>query len=263
MGFVYLITCTITNKVYVGQTINSLRARLTSHKSSARYHRRYLAGEVDAPHNKRGTCSKLYRAMNKHGEDNFYIEILETVPDNDRKMLDQIETDFIEEFNSVKDGYNLKSGGDSSSHSDETKALMKIKNAEHMKTTFRQFRKHDEINDLPMYCIYLRRENSVGVAINKHPLCIRKEFTTKKYNTMEGAKIALLEYLATLEATGVATAKYAKKDADLPKGIRKIKNSYFVDKKRDGRIYRKAFSGFTDEVNKQNAIEYLEQILAQ
>ncbi len=261
MGLVYLIRCKINNKVYIGQTINSLRSRWNGHTSSARYHKDYLNGDKEAPHNKHGTCSKLYRAMNKHGIENFSIEILEEEYNDDSDLLNMMEEQYITEFNSVAEGYNLKAGGNSSKHSDETKALLKIKNSENMKTTFKQFRKHDIIADLPMYCIYIKKAKTEGVAINKHPLCARKEFTISKYNTMQDAKIALMEYLNALEASGVEKEKFIKKDIDLPKGVRKIKNSYFVDKTVKGQTFRKAFSGQTDEENKNNAINYINMLI--
>lgn len=261
MGYIYLIRCTVpgNKKVYVGQTIGTVPARFNGHKSAARYNQKYLDGDVEASHNKRGMCSKLYRAVNKYGEDNFTIEILEECDDS---MLDELETMFIEEFDSVANGYNLKSGGNSSKHSEETKALLKIKNAENMKTTFKQFRKHDELDDLPMYCIYIKKPKTTGVAIYKHPLLpSRKEFTVNKYGTMENAKQALKDFLIDLEAKGVTETKITKRDADLPKGIRKIKNSYFVDKTVKGTTYRKSFSGLTDEENKQNAIAYVNSLI--
>lgn len=260
MGLVYIITCSKTNKVYIGQTTDPLRVRWNSHKSSARYNKRYLDGEKDAPHSKRGMCSKLYRAMNKHGIENFEIEVIEDGIE-DRKKLDDIEKYYIADFDSVENGYNLKSGGDSSNHSEETKALLKVINAENMQTTFTQFRKHDILDDLPIHCIHIKKPNTEGVAINKHPLCDHKQFTVRKYKTMDNAKAALKDYLANLEATGIPKAKQLKKDPTLPKGVNKIKNSYFVDKTVKGKSYRRSFSDLTDAENKEAAIAYVNSLL--
>ncbi len=260
MGLIYMILCAVTNKVYIGQTTDPLRVRWNTHKSAARYNKEYLAGNKEAPHSKRGMCSKLYRAMNKHGIENFQISVLEDDID-EKDLLNETERQFIEEFDSVNNGYNLKSGGDSSNHSEETKAQLKIINAENMKTTFKQFRKYDILNDLPIYCIYVKKAKTEGVAINKHPLCSRKEFTVSKYGNMENAKRALLQYLAELEANGLAKERLVKKDANLPKGIRKIKNAYFVDKTVKGKTYRKSFSDLTDDENKQAAIAYVNSLI--
>lgn len=263
MGFIYLITCIINNKKYVGQTTLTVQKRWNCHKSSAIFNKRYLDGDALSPHSKRGMCSKLYRAMNKYGHDNFIIQELLELDDS---MLDMLECGFIWLYDSVIAGYNLKSGGDRSCHSDETKLLLKYKNSEHMKTTYVKFRKHEEINDLPMYCIYIhkkdRSHDTAGVAIYKHPKCpTRKEFTEFKYGTMEDAKLALLDYLEKLENNTIPVEKSTKKGNSLPKGVRKIKKGYFVDKTINGRTYQKAFSKCeTDDENKKNAIDYLESL---
>jgi hypothetical protein len=256
-----MISCSLTDKVYIGQTTDTLRIRWNSHKSEARRYGKYLDGDKSRPFNKRGTCSKLYRAMHKYAIKNFRMILVEEEYDNDLEMLDVMEMQHIEEFDSVINGYNLKSGGNNSRHSDETKALLRVINAENMKTTFTQFRKHKILDDLPIHCIYIKKPRSEGLAINKHPLCSRKEFMINKYGTMENTKMALLEYLVQLETIGLKKPRLIKKDLDLPKGMRKIKNSYFIDKTINGNTYRKAFSGKSDQENKINAIAYLKALI--
>lgn len=77
---------------------------------------------------------------------------------------------------------------------------------------------------------------------------------------MDAAKEALIIYLRELEQSGIAKERTAKRDPTLPKGINKIKNSYFVDKTIKGVTYRKSFSGQSDEENKNNAIAYLQDL---
>lgn len=257
MGFIYIIKCTKNDRVYIGQTTNSIRMRWNAHKSSAIYNKKYLEGVADAPRSKRGMCSKLYRAMNCHGIENFYIEVLEEADDD---LLDALEKQYIEEFNSISDGYNLKTGGDRSNHSKETIELLKIKNSNNMKRTYIKFRKHKEIDGLPMYCIYINKPQTYGVAINKHPLCNHKQFTVRKYGNIECAKQALLDYLVWLELYGIPKTSKTKRDPTLPRGVNKIKNSYFVDKTIKGITYRKSFSGLSNEENKNNAITYLNSL---
>lgn len=259
MGYIYKITCDVNGKVYVGQTTGTVQDRWKQHKRDAKYNKAYLEGNITAPRSKRGTCSKLYCAINKHGPDNFRIEV---IAEADELLLDSIETEEIAKHNSVALGYNLKAGGNRSSHSEETKAKMKEINSTNMQTTFVQFRKHGELlKDLPIHCIHIRKRDIEGVAIHKHPLCSHKEFMVNKHGTIDGAKQALLEHLAHLEATGVPAAKFVKKDTDLPKGIRRVKNSYFVDKTINGKTHRKSFSKLSDDENKQNAIDFLNSLL--
>lgn len=91
---IYRIQNTITGKSYVGQTKKSLTERFDRHKKAARSKvNRYL-----------------YDSMNKHGYENFYIEILEEVSNgidiNEREIF------WISKLNTLyPNGYNMTSGG--------------------------------------------------------------------------------------------------------------------------------------------------------
>lgn len=91
MGFIYKITNTVNDKVYVGQTIHPLRYRFKRHF--------YDAQKSD---------TKIYRAMKKHGFENFSISLIEEVDDD---LLDEREIYWIEKFDSYKHGYNSTIGG--------------------------------------------------------------------------------------------------------------------------------------------------------
>lgn len=258
MGCIYIIRCLVNNKVYIGQTILGAQKRWNAHKSAARYNKQYLDGDKAAPRSKRGMCSKLYRAINKHGVNMFEMNILDECGD-DRDTLDTLETAYIKEYDSVTSGYNLKYGGDSSNHSQETRDRLKIINAENMKRTYVQFRKHKELDDLPMYCIYLTRPNTVSVAINRHPLCVRKEFSVHTYGSIDAAKIALREYLDKLEASGIPALP--NNNPDLPRGVTRKGSRYIVNKCIAGQKHLKSFSSGTDDENKRDAIAYVEQLI--
>lgn len=90
---VYKITNTINGKVYVGQTRQKLNVRFRQHGY------------------KTSNCSLIYRAIVKHGTQAFKIEQIHTA--NSQSELDQKESYFINEFNSLSpNGYNLTSGGE-------------------------------------------------------------------------------------------------------------------------------------------------------
>ena len=58
MGYIYKITNTINNKIYIGQTSKTIEERFKAHISKAKQHiNRYL-----------------YDAMNHYGYENFIIE---------------------------------------------------------------------------------------------------------------------------------------------------------------------------------------------
>ena len=92
-GLIYVIRNTINDKVYVGQTTQTINIRFTNHKMASRT----------------GEDTKFYRAMRKYGEENFYPELLEQVEIED---LNDRERYWIKYYNSYYNGYNSTLGGD-------------------------------------------------------------------------------------------------------------------------------------------------------
>ena len=92
-GSIYIIRNTINDKVYIGQTTQTINIRFTNHKMA----------------NRTGEDTKFYRAMRKHGEDNFYPELLEEV---EIKDLNDRERYWIKYYDSYYNGYNSTLGGD-------------------------------------------------------------------------------------------------------------------------------------------------------
>lgn len=95
---IYCHTNTITGKKYIGQTHN--------------YKKRCV------PSNYKG-CVKFYHAIQKYGWENFTHEILE-----DKLTLEEAnkkEEYYIKFYNTIEDGYNLKSGGLNNKLSEESR----------------------------------------------------------------------------------------------------------------------------------------------
>jgi group I intron endonuclease len=66
---------------------------------------------------------KLYAAILKYGIDDFEMTVLErTCPS--QIMLDRVESEWIKKYNSIENGYNIKSGGSRGKHSKESKEKM-------------------------------------------------------------------------------------------------------------------------------------------
>jgi group I intron endonuclease len=84
---VYKITNLINGKVYIGQTIQSLKKRWRDHCHP------------------NSDCSKLARAIQKYGKENFTIEEIENCSDMD--SLNKAEEYWIKEHNSIENGYNI------------------------------------------------------------------------------------------------------------------------------------------------------------
>ena len=97
MGYIYCITNLINSKRYVGKTTNDIHQRFNKHCLDS----------------KRSRCEKrpLYDAMNKYGIENFIVEEIEYVEDNNK--LEEQEIFWIKELGTFgKNGYNATIGGD-------------------------------------------------------------------------------------------------------------------------------------------------------
>lgn len=106
--YIYKITCLINNKVYVGQTTETLERRFKRHIG----------------YNKNDNDTKFYRAIRKYGAENFKIELLEEA--NSRKHLDELEEYWIKKLDSINNGYNTalgRIGGDTLSKNPNLKNI--------------------------------------------------------------------------------------------------------------------------------------------
>lgn len=94
-GYIYKITTTQSNKVYIGQTTKTVEARFKAHiKSSTEKAKKTV---------------HLYEAMNKYGVDTFSVEEIDIA--ETREELDQKEIYWINYYDSIKNGYNMAPGG--------------------------------------------------------------------------------------------------------------------------------------------------------
>lgn len=94
---IYKLTNTVTNKIYIGQTINSWKKRKNNYNACV---------------NQEDNNQPIINSLRKHGWDNFAVEILhEDVQSWDE--LNKLEKEYIEFYNSTnpEKGYNLSDGG--------------------------------------------------------------------------------------------------------------------------------------------------------
>lgn len=102
---IYKITNKINNKIYIGQTIESLEKRWSRHNWKCTKSRNAMA---------------ITNAIIKYGKENFIIEQIDYA--NTIEELNNKEVYYIDYFNTMSpNGYNLKTGGDNKRLSDETK----------------------------------------------------------------------------------------------------------------------------------------------
>jgi group I intron endonuclease len=107
---IYKATNLINGKVYIGQTINTLRYRSEQHRREAKID--------DRKH------TYFHNAIRKYGFENFEFECIDEAESIDE--LNEKEAKWIELYHSTDEnvGYNLDSGGRNSTKSDRTKRLI-------------------------------------------------------------------------------------------------------------------------------------------
>lgn len=104
-GFIYQITCTVTNKKYVGQTRRKkIKYRLQQHFKYVTTHPK--------------SNFKLCNEIRKYGESAFIIEELEVC---DIDKLNERESFWIEKLDSFNNGLNSTTGGETYTVSDEVR----------------------------------------------------------------------------------------------------------------------------------------------
>ena len=112
---IYKITCLINEKVYIGQTSETIEKRFKRHMG-------YQKDEHD---------TKFYRAIRKYGVENFVIEQIDKT--DNQEELDDKEIYWINFYDSVNNGYNTKTskgkcGGDTlSNHPDKQNISEKLR----------------------------------------------------------------------------------------------------------------------------------------
>ena len=95
MGYIYKITNTVNNKIYIGQTRYTIQKRWAEHCDAS--------SRLNYP---------LYKAMRKYGQDNFIVEEVEEILDD---LLNEREVYWINFYHSYAPlgyGYNVTLGGE-------------------------------------------------------------------------------------------------------------------------------------------------------
>lgn len=95
IGYIYRIINKVTNQSYIGQTTDIVR-RINEHFCALKNNKHYNL--------------KLQESWNKYGEENFNFEHWQ-FQINSPKELNELECQYIDKYNSLKDGFNLTDGG--------------------------------------------------------------------------------------------------------------------------------------------------------
>lgn len=100
MGYIYKITNTKNNKIYIGKTTTCIQDRFSKHIYESKNT------------NVKGYSFILHKAFRKYGIDNFIIEEVEEI---DNSMLNDREIYWINAYSSmIPNGYNMTFGGEGS-----------------------------------------------------------------------------------------------------------------------------------------------------
>lgn len=94
-GYIYKVTNKVNGKVYIGQTIQTIKNRWYEHCRTKNI-------------SKAEKNMKIKRAILKYGKENFTVETLEEC---DSALLNDRERYYISYFDSYKNGYNSTEGG--------------------------------------------------------------------------------------------------------------------------------------------------------
>lgn len=103
---IYKITSP-SGKIYIGQSVN-IEKRFNQYKNL----------------NKRGIGNYLYNSLKKYGWEYHKFEIIEECS---IEQLNEREIHWINHYNSIENGLNIKEGGIAGKHSDETKNIIRLK----------------------------------------------------------------------------------------------------------------------------------------
>ncbi len=112
MGIIYIIKNLINHKIYIGQTTRTLKKRWKDHINEYKYSSKN--DEIE---------KVLYHAFKLHGIENFVIFQIKECSDEE---LDDFEIFYIKTYSAmVPCGYNVRTGGSSGKHSEESKEKMR------------------------------------------------------------------------------------------------------------------------------------------
>ena len=131
---IYKATNIDNGKVYIGQTINSLKSRKSDHFNKA-----------DNSTRNNHFCS----ALRKYGADSFRWQVICICPNID--SLNEREQYYIAYYDSIKCGYNLTNGGLNYIVSDETKQRMSKNSPDRSGKNNPMYGVHLYGEDNPMY----------------------------------------------------------------------------------------------------------------
>jgi group I intron endonuclease len=107
--YIYKFTLIDTNRSYIGQTIQNPNQRRLEHIADSRHP---------------SHTYHFHNALRKYGVNNFTFEVIATA--STLEQLNSLEEQFIEQYDSIDNGFNIRNGGDNRTHNIESIERMKL-----------------------------------------------------------------------------------------------------------------------------------------
>ena len=104
---IYKFTHIESNRCYIGQTIQDPNQRRLEHIADSRYTTRVY---------------HFHNAIRKYGIDAFKFEVIAEA--NSLEELNMLEEKYVEQFDSINNGFNIRQAGGNKLHSEESKKRM-------------------------------------------------------------------------------------------------------------------------------------------
>ena len=237
MGFIYMIISPNGTK-YIGQTVYGVDERWRDHI-------------YDALDPKKNHCKALNASIRKYNAKGFTIQTLLQCND---KLLNHYEELFISMYRTyVPFGHNIKLGGSSGKHSEETKEKIRATLKGKDVSVERRLKLSNTKNpDLPMYVLKQKKDNEIiGYRVCNHPNGHETRFVNPNESLEQKLEKALihLNFLDNLNET----------KNDLPSYIYHYGKGYCV------RLPNKRAQYFVSKLEKENyneAYTYMEKHLS-
>ena len=188
-GYIYKYENKINHKVYIGQTVD-LYARKASHVNKAKT-----------------VKSKFYNAVRKYGWDNFEYAVIAHVEAEDIKelssLLDSLEEQYIEQYDSYVHGYNATTGGHSCREKQMPKEYIEYcKNRTYSDETRRKMSEAAKNRIVSEETRQKHRENAI-----KRDFAAYRDITTEKRNA--AIRKAHAKQVVQLDSNGNVVSEFS------------------------------------------------------
>jgi group I intron endonuclease len=105
--FIYKFTHTETSRCYIGQTTQDPNQRRLEHISGSRYSEKTY---------------HFHNALKKYGVASFTFEVIDSA--NSLEELNLLEEKYVDQYDSINNGFNIRQAGGNKLHSKESKQRM-------------------------------------------------------------------------------------------------------------------------------------------